>query len=173
MSIELAQEPIGEVDGRRVDRFTLANERGMRVEILSYGGIIRAVWLPDRDGQVANVTLGFPDLAGYLRAASSGANPFFGCITGRYANRIANGVFSLDGERYQLATNDGTNHMHGGRRGFDRFVWDAEPLRGEGVGWITSVSPQSGWRRGLPGQSPDRRYLPPRRGWQTAHRLPR
>jgi aldose 1-epimerase len=149
--VELAQDPAGEVDGRRVDRYTLANDRGMRVEILTYGGIIRAVWVPDRDCQVANVTLGFPDLAGYLQAVSSGANPFFGCITGRFANRIASGVFSLDGKTYQLATNDGANHLHGGRRGFNTFVWDAEPVRGEGEAGLrlSRLSPDG--EEGYPG----------------------
>jgi aldose 1-epimerase len=148
---DVAQEPVGEIAGRGVDRFTLTNDRGMRVEILSYGGTIRAVWVPDRDGQIANVTLGFPDLAGYLLAASTGANPFFGCITGRYANRIASGTFSLDGERFRLATNDGGNHLHGGGRGFDKFVWDAEPVRGEGVAGVrlTRLSPDG--EEGYPG----------------------
>ena len=70
--IEIGQEPFGQVDGRQVDRFTLANPLGMRVEILAYGGIIRAVWVPDRSGQVTNVALGFPDLAGYVQAAENG-----------------------------------------------------------------------------------------------------
>lgn len=149
--VELAQEPAGEVDGRRVDRFRLANDRGMRVEILTYGGIIRAVWVPDRDGQVANVTLGFLNLAGYLLAASSGANPFFGCITGRYANRIASGAFSLDGETYRLATNDGANHLHGGLRGFNTYAWDAEPVRREGEAGLrlSRLSPDG--EEGYPG----------------------
>src|SRR4051794_34371532 len=149
--VELAQEPIGEVDGRTVDRFTLTNDRGMRVEILTYGGILRAVWVPDRDGQIANVTLGFPDFAGYLQAVSSSANPYFGCITGRYANRIASGAFSLDGETYQLAKNDGANHLHGGLRGFNTFVWDAEVVRGEGEAGLrlSRLSPDG--EEGYPG----------------------
>ena len=145
--VEVSREPFGEVDGQRVDRFTLANRRGLRVELLTYGGTVRAVWAPDRDGQLANIVLGFADLAGYLQEPS----PFFGCIAGRYANRIANGVFSLDGETYHLATNDGPNHLHGGVRGFDKRIWDAQELReddGAGV-CFARISPDG--EEGYPG----------------------
>jgi aldose 1-epimerase len=145
--VEVSREPFGEIDGQRVDRFTLANGRGMRVELLTYGATARAVWVPDRHGEPANVALGFADLAGYLQQPS----PFFGCIAGRYANRIANGVFSLDGETYRLATNDGPNHLHGGVRGFDMRIWDAEELRvdeGSGVRF-TRISPDG--EEGYPG----------------------
>ncbi|MBA2596282.1 MAG: galactose-1-epimerase, partial [Chloroflexia bacterium] len=108
--VEISREPFGEFLGQRVDRYTFANRRGLRVELLTYGGTIRAVWAPGRDGELANVALGFPDLAGYLQKPS----PFFGCIAGRYANRIARGRYALDEETYQLATNDGANHLHGG-----------------------------------------------------------
>src|SRR5215203_5782046 len=111
--VEISREPFGEIEGLLVDRFTLANRHGLRVEVITYGGIIRAIWAPDRDGQLANVTLGFADLAGYLDQN----DPYFGCIAGRYANRIANGRFTLDGETYQLPTNDGSNHLHGGLPG--------------------------------------------------------
>ena len=111
--VEISRDPFGEIEGRLIDRFTLANRHGLRVEVITYGGIIRAVWAPDRDGQLANISLGFADLAGYL----DHNDPYFGCIAGRYANRIAKGVFTLDGETYQLATNDGSNHLHGGYAG--------------------------------------------------------
>ncbi|MBW3633724.1 MAG: galactose-1-epimerase, partial [Chloroflexi bacterium] len=96
--VEISREPFGEVEGKRIDRFTLANAHGLRVEILSYGGIIRAIWAPDRDGQLANITLGFADLAAYLEHN----DPYFGCIAGRYANRIAQGLFTIDGQAYHL-----------------------------------------------------------------------
>jgi aldose 1-epimerase len=123
--VEISREPFGELAGRVVDRYTLANRHGMRVEVIPYGGIIRAVWVPDRDGLLANVALGFADFAGYLERNE----PFFGCIAGRYANRIAGGRFTLDGETFQLATNDGANHLHGGVRGFDKQLWETEEVR--------------------------------------------
>src|SRR5918996_406980 len=92
--IEISREPFGEIEGRLIDRFTLANRHGLRVEVITYGGIIRAIWAPDQDGQLANVTLGFADLAGYL----DHNDPYFGCIAGRYANRIADGRVSPDSD---------------------------------------------------------------------------
>jgi aldose 1-epimerase len=145
--VEISREPFGEIEGRLIDRFTLANRHGLRVEVITYGGIIRAIWAPDRDGQLANVTLGFADLAGYLDLN----DPYFGCIAGRYANRIANGRFTLDGETYQLPTNDGANHLHGGVRGFDKRVWDTEEIREDGATGmrLTRVSPAG--EEGYPG----------------------
>ena len=98
--VEISREPFGEIEGLLIDRFTLANRHGLRVEVITYGGIIRAIWAPDRDGQLANVTLGFADLAGYL----DHNDPYFGCIAGRYANRIANG--RLHARRRDLSTPD-------------------------------------------------------------------
>jgi aldose 1-epimerase len=144
---ESSREPYGEFEGREVERFTLANGRGVRVEILPYGGIVRAIWLPDRDGQTANVALGFADLAGYVEKNE----PFFGCVAGRYANRIAQGRFTLGGQTYQLAANDGANHLHGGKRGFDKRLWDAEEVRdGSSAGVrLRLVSPDG--EEGYPG----------------------
>jgi len=146
--VGISREPFGEIEGKLIDRFTLANRHGLRVEIITYGGIIRAIWAPDRDGQLANVTLGFADLAGYL----DHNEPYFGCIAGRYANRIASGVFTLDGETYHLLTNDGSNHLHGGVRGFDKRVWDAEEIRQDGAAGVrlARVSPDA--EEGYPGR---------------------
>jgi aldose 1-epimerase len=145
--VEVSREPFGEVQGEQVDRFTLANRAGVRVEIISYGGIVRAVWAPDRTGEFANVALGFADLAGYL----AGNDPFFGCIAGRYANRIAGGAFRIDGQSYQLATNDGANHLHGGVRGFDKRLWDAAETReDDAVGVRLSLLSPDG-EEGYPG----------------------
>ena len=167
--VEISREPFGEIEGRRIDRFTLANRHGLRVEIITYGGIIRAIWAPDRDGQLANVTLGFADLAGYL----DHNDPYFGCIAGRYANRIAAGRFTLDGETYQLPTNDGANHLHGGVRGFDKRVWEAEEIREDAAAGVrlTRVSPDG--EEGYPGTlSAAVTYLP-RRRQPAPHRLSR
>lgn len=105
-------------DGTPVDRYTLSGASGMRVEILTYGGIVRSILAPDRDGELANVALGFAGIDDYVHR-----NPYFGAITGRYANRIAGGRFTLDGVEYRLATNQAPNHLHGGMVGFDKRIW--------------------------------------------------
>jgi aldose 1-epimerase len=105
-------------EGKTVEEYTLTNAHGVEIRIITYGGIITSIRVPDRDGAVANVVLGFNNLADYETRS-----PYFGCITGRYANRIAGGRFTLDGVEYRLATNDGPNHLHGGTVGFDKQVW--------------------------------------------------
>ena len=145
--VEISREPFGEVDGQRIDRVTLANARGLRVEILSYGGIVRAIWAPDRDGQLANITLGFADLAAYLEHN----DPYFGCIAGRYANRIAKGLFTIDGQAYQLPTNDGPNHLHGGVRGFDKRIWDAAEIREQDAAGVRLTRVSADGEEGYPG----------------------
>ena len=109
--------------GIAVDRYTLTNH-GLRVRILTYGGILQTIEAPDRNGRRANVTLGFDNLEDYETKS-----PYFGCITGRYANRIDEGRFTLDGVAYQLPINNPPNHLHGGTVGFDKHVWVATPLR--------------------------------------------
>jgi aldose 1-epimerase len=110
-------------DGTPVHRWTL-ERAGVRVRILSYGGIVQSAEVPDRDGHAVNVVLGFADLDGYL----SHPGPYFGALIGRYANRIAGGRFSLEGRTYALAPNNPPNSLHGGEAGFDKRVWDAEPV---------------------------------------------
>jgi aldose 1-epimerase len=109
-------------DGTEVDRYTLTNGN-LRVRILTYGGILQTIEVPDRRGRLANVTLGFDNLTDYVER-----NPYFGCIVGRYANRIALGRFTLDGVEYQLPINNDPNSLHGGDVGFDKHVWDATPF---------------------------------------------
>jgi aldose 1-epimerase len=108
--------------GSAVDRYTLTNN-GLRVRILTYGGILQSIEAPDRHGRAANLALGFNNLADY-----EAKSPYFGCITGRYANRIAKGQFTLDGVTYQLPINNDPNSLHGGTVGFDKHVWAATPL---------------------------------------------
>lgn len=107
-------------EGDNVDRYTLKNESGMAVDIITYGGIITSLKAPDRRGVSEDVVLGFPTLGKYIESS-----PYFGALIGRYGNRIAGGEFSLDGEKYTLARNDGPNHLHGGENGFDKVVWKA------------------------------------------------
>jgi len=132
--------------GAAVDRYTLTNN-GMRVRILTYGGILQTIETPDRRGRVANVALGFDNLADYETKS-----PYFGCITGRYANRIAKGQFTLDGVAYQLPINNDPNSLHGGTVGFDKHVWAATPLRTrEGVALRLRFTSPDG-DQGYPGQ---------------------
>ena len=113
-------------DGRTVDLFTLTNNRGMRVAITNYGGIVVSIVVPDRNGQPADVVLGFDGFDGYLAK-----EPYFGALIGRYGNRIGNARFKLDGVEYKLAANNGPNSLHGGLQGFDKRVWTAREIPGE------------------------------------------
>lgn len=131
--------------GERVDRYTLSNGR-MRIQILTYGGILQTIEVPDRRGRLGNVTLGFDNLADYVARS-----PYFGCITGRYANRIAAGRFTLDGTTYQLPINNDPNSLHGGTVGFDKHVWAATPVRGrDNVGLRLEFTSPAG-DQGYPG----------------------
>ncbi len=102
---------------------TLRNASGTEAEVLDYGGIIKSLRVPDREGRLENVVLGFETAEDYL-----GEHPYLGAIIGRYANRIADGRFKLDGRTYHLPTNDGPNHLHGGNAGFDKVMWEATRL---------------------------------------------
>jgi aldose 1-epimerase len=109
-------------DGRNVELYTLANEHGVEAKIMNYGGTLVSLQAPDRDGVRADVVLGFDEFAPYLSQ-----HPYFGALIGRYANRIAGASFTIHGKIYRLAANEGRNHLHGGRIGFDKILWDAEP----------------------------------------------
>jgi aldose 1-epimerase len=144
----LRQEVFGSLpDGTEITKFILSNLNNISVEIINYGGIVTAVNLPDKDGNIKNVCLGFDTLDGYL-----GEHPYFGCIVGRVANRIGGARFKLDGVEYQLAKNDGgINHLHGGTVGFDKVVWDAEPFETEDVSGITLSYTSEDGEEGYPG----------------------
>jgi aldose 1-epimerase len=107
-------------DGRPVELFRLTNSQGLAVAITNYGGIITSIFAPDRNGQFDDIVLGFDSLAPYL-----GPHPSFGVTVGRFANRIAGAAFTIDGTRYQLAANNGPNHIHGGPEGFSKKLWEA------------------------------------------------
>ena len=108
-------------DGGNVDQYTLKNSNGMEVSIINYGGIITSWKAKDRDGNYRDIVLGFTNLSDYETSS-----PYFGAIIGRYGNRIREGKFSLDGVEYNLAVNNGENHLHGGLKGFDKVIWDVE-----------------------------------------------
>ena len=115
-------------DGTAVDAYTLRNSRGMTAQILTYGGIISAIEVPDRSGEMANVVLGYRDLNGYVAQRDT----YFGAIIGRYGNRIAKGRFTLGAKTVTLAVNNGPNALHGGLVGFDKVVWQAVMAAGNG-----------------------------------------
>jgi aldose 1-epimerase len=142
----VTSEAFGEAEVESVDLYTLTNANGIEVKIMTYGGIIQSIRVPDRDGTMENVTLGFNTLDEYLAG-----HPYFGNITGRYANRIALGTFTIGDETYQLAINNEPNALHGGEKGFDKFVWAAEEVTGpDGVGVkLSRTSPDM--EEGYPG----------------------
>ena len=121
-------------DGRAVTEYTLDNGRGLRLSAINHGGIVTALYVPDRHGHSANVVLRLPALADYLKP-----HPHFGTIVGRYANRIAAGRFTLDGVAHQLGLNDGANSLHGGPKGFGTCFWQIEPLPAPEAGGDAAV----------------------------------
>jgi aldose 1-epimerase len=142
----ISKEAFGSVGGQAVDRYTLKNCHQMEVKILTYGGILQMINVPDRKGDVANVTLGFDNLDDYVNKS-----PYFGCITGRYANRIANGQFTLDGVTYQLPINNPPNSLHGGTVGFDKHVWAATPIQGSDTVGLKLTFTSADGDQGYPG----------------------
>lgn len=111
-------------DGTDIALYTCRNAGGLVMKVMTYGATVVAMETPDKLGSVRNVQLGFPTLEGYLQR-----HPYFGSTVGRYGNRIAGGKFTLDGQEYKLATNNGPNHLHGGIKGFDAVVWKAEEIK--------------------------------------------
>ncbi|PQV63711.1 aldose 1-epimerase [Abditibacterium utsteinense] len=121
----ISQKAFGTLkNGQKITLFTLTNSQGARAEIMNYGAIIRSLSVRDRAGKFGDVVLGFDTLDQYVKG-----DAYFGTVAGRYANRIAKGRFTLDGKTYKLATNNGPNHLHGGKVGFDRRVWRAMPFK--------------------------------------------
>jgi aldose 1-epimerase len=113
-------------DGTEVYEFTLQNPGGMRVKIINYGAIVMSIEVPDRNGKLGDVILGYDDLDGYIND-----NSYQGAIVGRYGNRIAKGKFTLEDIEHQVTVNDGENHLHGGRKGFFKSIWNVEPIKSE------------------------------------------
>ena len=144
-SVGVTRAPYGTMpDGTAVEAFTLTNTNGVRLTAITYGGIITELHVPDRTGAMGDVVLGFDSLDGYLKD-----HPFFGAIIGRYGNRIGKAQFSLDGQAYTLAANNGEHHLHGGIKGFDKVVWHGE-LAATGAG-VTFTRRSADGEEGYPG----------------------
>lgn len=134
-------------DGSAVTAFTLANVHGMQVKIIDFGAIISEIHVPDRDGVLADVVLGFDTIEPYLANAA-----FLGALIGRFGNRIAEGRFTLDGKLYQLAVNNGVNHLHGGEQGFHQVLWQAEPFEKTDAVGVTFTRSSPDGEDGYPGK---------------------
>lgn len=127
--MELIRDVFGNARrGEKVHLYTLRNDRGITIKITNYGGIITSIKTPDKSGTKANIVLGFKSLEDYLTNAYIENCPYFGCIAGRYANRIAKGKFSIAGKEYTLPVNNGENCLHGGITGFDKVIWAAKKI---------------------------------------------
>lgn len=143
----IEQTVFGQLGPATVHLYTLENRRGLRVAVTSYGAAVTQVWVPDRQGRLADVVLGFDDLEGY-----AGHDAFFGATVGRVANRIRGAAFQLEGKRHELLANDGPHHLHGGKLGWDKRIWRAEAgdsPRGPAV-TLTHTSPHGD--EGYPGE---------------------
>ncbi len=145
----VSKEPWGNHDGKEVFLFTLTNKNGVVAKITNWGATLTELHTKDKNGELADVVLGYDTLAKWLDPTGDGtANPsYFGCTVGRYCNRIAHGKFSLDGKEYQLAQNNDPSHLHGGNVGWDKLVWDAELVNdGKSVKFsLTSPDGQEGY----------------------------
>jgi aldose 1-epimerase len=135
------------VDGKPIEVFTLTNANGVQVTAMTYGAIIMSWRVPDRAGQLADIVLGYDDPAAYVKNNS----PYFGAVVGRYGNRIANARFVLDGRTYNLAANNGPNHLHGGTRGFDKVLWRGEVTKGGKTAGVTFSRTSPDGEEGYPG----------------------
>ena len=141
----ITEKNYGESDGKKITEYTMTNASGMQVSIINYGGTVTSIITPDKNGNKGDVILGFDSLAGYVQKG----NPYLGALIGRYGNRIANGKFSVDGKEYTLATNNNGQSLHGGNKGYDKVVWDAEKLPGDSSLKLTYLSKDG--EEGYPG----------------------
>ncbi|WP_028624716.1 aldose epimerase family protein [Pseudomonas sp. Ant30-3] len=133
-------------DGTPVEQYILRNSHGMEATVITYGGILQSLKVPDKHGKIEDVVLGFDDVHGYQAGTA-----FFGATIGRFGNRLANGAFELDGKRYQVPLNDGTNSLHGGAQGFDKHVWKAEPAKDKDSVGVTLTYLSADGQMGFPG----------------------
>jgi aldose 1-epimerase len=146
--LSVTATPFGKLpDGSPVTAYTLTNRHGMQVKVLDFGAIISELHVPDRDGKVADVVLGFDHIEPYLANSA-----FLGAVIGRFGNRIARGQFSLDGKDYQLAINNAPNHLHGGEQGFHQVLWQAAPFETDKTVGLTLTRSSPDGEDGYPGK---------------------
>ncbi len=145
LTMSITEKPYGSFNGQPVIEYTLTNANGMSVSILNYGGTVTKLITKDKQGNNGDVLLGYDSLAGYLQTE----NPYFGCLIGRYGNRIAKGKFTLDAKEYTLATNNNGQTLHGGLKGFDKVLWTAEKMAGDSSLKLIYLSPDG--EEGYPG----------------------
>ncbi|MBO1538363.1 galactose mutarotase [Pseudomonas sp. SWRI12] len=134
-------------DGTAVEKFVLRNSHGIEATVITYGGILQSLIVPDKNGMTADVVLGFDDVQGYQKNGSV----YFGATIGRFGNRLAGGAFELDGKRYQVPQNDKDNSLHGGPQGFDKRVWKAEPSNDKDSVGVTLTYLSADGEMGFPG----------------------
>ncbi len=133
-------------DGTAVDKYSVSTAKGITAQMITYGGVLTSLAMPDRRGRIANVNLGFDTLEEYL-----GKSPYFGALVGRFANRIAKGSFAIEGKQYRLACNDGPNHLHGGVKGFDKVVWKARTFQEKRAAGVVFGYVSKDGEEGFPG----------------------
>ena len=145
--VTIEKSPYGTtVDGVDVHEYKLSNQEGMQVSIINYGGVITSWTAKDKNGVYEDIVLGFNELSEYEKES-----PYFGAIIGRFGNRIAKGKFSIEGKEYTLAVNNGENHLHGGEKGFDKVVWDAETRLTDSSASLTLTYLSKDMEEGYPG----------------------
>jgi aldose 1-epimerase len=128
MKCSSSSVPFGTADGKPVTLYTLKNAQGSEAKIMNYGGIVQSLKVADKNGKFDDIVLGYDDVDGYIKVT-----PYFGCLVGRYGNRIGGAKFNLDGKTYTLATNNGPNSLHGGVKGFDKVVWNVVKATGNSL----------------------------------------
>ncbi len=146
-SLSFLKTPFGTTPDGEVELFSLKNKNGMEVKVTNYGGIITSIIVPDKNGEMADVVLGFDSLSQYLEP-----HPYFGAIIGRYGNRIANGKFKLDNNEYTLVKNNGENHLHGGTKGFDKVIWEAKKVHSQNKVGVELTYTSADMEEGYPGK---------------------
>jgi aldose 1-epimerase len=146
-TMDVQKQPFGRTpDGTAVEIYTLTNAKGLQARVMTYGATLVSLLVPDRTGKLGDIVLGYESLDSYIKNS-----PYFGSIVGRYGNRIAKGLFTLDGVTYKLAVNNGLNHLHGGSKGFDKVVWKAEPVREAGAAGVKLTYLSRDGEEGYPG----------------------